>query len=135
MMRTDFHFFNDARGGKLSSSGWAFPFACLTASTWPELPFVDMPPARTARVRWCYSSTHANSGFRLVNFDNGPANIQVMATQMGQSSGSPTNQVDDVTDAFNALVGGPNKNLGYQYSVYGGSNLIVYRASMEILWG
>lgn len=135
--RADYHLFNHAVGSALATpSGVAWPFNALTASTMPEVPFLAMAKIEKAQIRWVYSSNNVGDALYLVDFDNGPTNINTIVTRNSLGGGAPVNEVDDVTTAIRNLQKNlvTNKNLGYRYSAAAASTFVVYRASLEILW-
>lgn len=122
----------------ITSTTYWFPGTALTASThrfYGDL----LQGAKIIHafwgVAWTPNSTSANTGVRLVKFDNGPVNIEEIY-KIEKIGTTPLSDGAYITDALQAIIdAGQFKQLGFQVRGNGTSNTcVVYASWIEIVW-
>ena len=126
--------------GSLSAvvgSTYSWVGSALTASTKTfKFSLTGYPDIVDANFRAVWTTENTSSWIRLVHFEDGPSNITQIVEIQGTGSQNPANQVADITTAIhNLIVGGTNKNLGFQLKDDGTNAWRIYEIRLELNFG
>ena len=115
-----------------STYGWVG--SALTASTKAfKFALANYPDVVDATFRAVWTTENISSWIRLVHCDDGPVNITQITEIQGNGSLNPANQVVDITTSLhNLIVGGINKNLGFQLKDDGTNAWRIYEVRLEM---
>ncbi len=122
-------------------AAWVWPGSCITAHTFPFFfNSMESNPLRWAvwRVCWSWSNRHGPITLRLVNCDDGPANLVEMgrmSTAAWPAGINVWNKPIDITIAMNNLIAAKvYKNVGWQLIGDSTSQAVVYASRLELYW-
>jgi hypothetical protein len=140
-MQTEIVLFRDSLNYTVgtNSTDYHFPGNALTASTlkWHADLFSSASVAYARWVNaWDPNATGATvTGIRLIKFDDGPANIEVLQTfELGTSTDPLVSTIEVTTDLQNIISGATAKHIGYQVRGDGTNAPHVYSSIIEIVW-
>ena len=126
-----------AADGVTGINGWQFKHvgSCFTCNTqW--IPFEHVVPTpRSVRFLICWIPRNTNTVVRVINFDNGPANIVAMGRMNSNGSMNPACQAMDLTSQFLQLkLNQVGKHIGFQIADDGVNQWTVYEAQLEVTY-